>query len=197
NRLQTDNGKKHYVKKDIEELVGMSRKRFNEFYRELEKEGIIEEKETGEIIMNQSVFYRGELSNNEYDVQDLDYTQLFRKTVRKLYAEFQGRRLAQLANIYAVLPFLNLHYNIVCHNPAETSEELVRPMTLTELAEILAYSDSHKLKRALETIKVDGRPVFWLPHNVHDKRQTRIVVSPYVVFSGGGDSLKALKAMFN
>src|SRR5699024_3817024 len=116
NRLQTDNGKKHCVKKDIEELVGMSRKRFNEFYRKLEKEGIIEEKETGEIIMNQSVFYRGELSNNEYDVQDLDYTQLFRKTVRKLYAEFQGRRLAQLANIYAVLPFLNLHYNIVCHN---------------------------------------------------------------------------------
>src|SRR5690606_11857869 len=64
NRLQSDNGKKHYVKKDLEELLEMSTKRFNEFYRRLENENIIHEEETGELFIDPSVFYRGELKNH-------------------------------------------------------------------------------------------------------------------------------------
>jgi len=197
NRLQAPNGRQHYDKKALEKLVEMSTKRFNEFFRKLENEGIIEEKESGEIFMNQSVFYRGKLKDNEYDVSDLDYNKIFRKTVQDLYAEFKGRRLSQLANIYSVLPFLNFNTNIVCHNPEETSETLIKPMTLSELAEILGYSDAHKLKRALETIKVNNNPVFWIPPNVHNKRELRIIVNPRVVFAGNSESLKAVKAMFN
>lgn len=197
NRLQSDNGKKHYAKIDLEELVGLSRKRFNEFYKKLIDDNIIEETETGELFMNQSVFYSGFIKQNEYDVRDLDYTLLFKNTVRKLYDEYRGRRLAQLANIYSVMPFINLNYNIVCHNPAETSEELIKPMSLNELATLLDYSDAHKLKRALESIRVNNRPVFWIPPNVNDKRELRIIVSPYVIFAGSGESLKAVKAQFN
>jgi len=197
NRLQTDNGKKHYTKKDIGILVDMSSKRFNEFFRKLENEGIIEEKETGEVYMNQTVFYRGKLRDNDYDVSDLDHTRLFRKTVRDLYAEFKGRRLAQLSVIYSIIPFLNFNYNIVCHNPSETSEDLVEPMGLDELTKILDYSNTTVLKQSLNRIKVDGKPVFGFFENPYDRRKFRIVVNPRVVFAGNNDSLRAIKVLFN
>lgn len=197
NRLQSDNGKKHYTKKDLEGLVDMSTKRFNELFKRLENEDIIRELKTGEIYMNPTVFYRGSLRNHEYDITDLEYTRMFRNTVRDLYKEFKGRRLAQLAVIYSVIPFLNLHYNIVCHNPNETSEELVKPMDLGELAELLGYVDASSLKRSLNRIKVDGKPVFGFFENIHDRRTFRIVVNPRVVFAGNGESLKAIKVLFN
>lgn len=197
NRLQSDNGKKIYTKKDIEKLVEMSTKRFNEFFRKLENEEIIKESETGELFMNPTVFYRGELSNHEYDINDLEYTRMFKQTVRDLYSEFKGRRLAQLAVIYSVIPFLSLHYNIVCHNPNETSEELVKPMDLSDLAKLLGYVDASSLKRSLNRIKIDGKPVFGFFENPYDRRSYRIIVNPRVIFAGNSDSLRAIKILFN
>lgn len=197
NRLQSANGKKHYTKKDLEKLVGMSSKRFNEFFGRLVNEKIIEETETGEIFMNPTVFYRGELKNHEYDISDLEHTRLFKKTVQDLYAEFKGRRLGQLAVIYSVIPFLNLHYNVVCYNTTETSEELVKPMGLEHLTKMLGYSNPSVLKRTLNNIKVDGKPVFGFFENPHDRRSYRIAVNPRVVFAGSNDSLKCVKVFFN
>lgn len=196
-RLQSANGRKHYVKKDLEKLVDMSTKRFNEFYRKLVNEKIIEETETGELFMNPTVFYRGDLKKHDYDISDLEYTRLFRKTVRELYAEFKGRRLAQLAVIYSVLPFLNLNYNVVCHNPDESSDELVKPMVLGELTKLLGYSNTTTLRQTLNRIKIDGKPVFGFFENSHDRRTERIIVNPRVVFAGNNESLQAIKVLFN
>lgn len=197
NRLQADNGKKYFTKKDIEGLVGMSPKRFNQLFRRLEKEGILHRKETGEIFVNPKVFYRGEIRNHEYEITDLQYTRLFKQTVRDLYVQFDGRSLGQLANIYAVLPFLNFDTNIICYNPGETIEDFIKPVAIKELAEILDYDCQTKLKAALNKIKVDNKPVFGFFENPHDRRQLRIVVNPKVVFAGNGESLKAITALFN
>jgi len=197
NRLQSDNGKKHYVKKDLEELLEMSTKRFNEFYRRLENENIIHEEETGELFINPSVFYRGELKNHGYKTDDLEYTRLFKKTVRDLYHQYKGRTLGQLAIIYSVIPFLNFDTNIVCFNPEETDEDLIKPMALDKLAALLSYVDASSLKRSLNRIKIDDKPVFGFFENPHDRRKQRIVINPRVIFAGDGDSLKAVKALFN
>lgn len=197
NRLQSDNGKEHYTKKGLEKLVEMSTKRFNELFKRLEDEDIIHEKETGELFLNPTIFYRGHLSEHEYDITDLEHTRLFKKTVRGLYAEFKGRRLGQLAVIYSVIPFLNFDNNVVCYNPKETSEDLIRPMDLGRLTTLLGYSNPSVLKRTLNNIKVDGKPVFGFFENPHDRRTLRIVVNPRVVFSGNGKSLNAVKVLFN
>ena len=196
-RLQSDNGKKHYKRKDLVKLIGMSSKRFNEFFRRLENEGIIREGDNGELYINPTVFYRGDLSNNEYNISDLEYTRLFKNTVRELFDEFNGRRLGQLAVIYYVLPFLNFSTNIVCYNPEETNEELIRPMDLSRLTTLLGYTNSTTLKRALNEIKVDNKPVFGFFENPYDRRQMRIIVNPSVVFAGNGEQLKAIRALFN
>lgn len=194
-RLEFDNGRK-INKKDLEKLVKMSERKFRDFYKKLIAENIIREESNG-IYMNPSVFYRGLLKDCEYDLREYQHTRLFRKTVRELYEKYNGRSLKQLAIIYAVLPFVNFKTNVVCFNPTEPDEDKLKPMDLTHLAELLQYKDTTKLRQALEGIKLDGKPVFWLPHNVHDKRQRRIIINPRVVYAGPAKSLNAIKVLFN
>jgi hypothetical protein len=194
-RLQHDNGNS-INKKALEKLVGISHNRFGEFYRKLLAEDILQEHD-GEIYVNPSVFYRGSLSDLKYNLKEYQRTRLFRKTVRDLYERYTGRATAQLAIIYAVLPFLNFDTNIVCFNPEENCEDKVRPMNLENLAALIGYRDTHKLKRSLNAVKVDGQHAFWLPSNVNDKRERRIVVNPRIVFAGKAESLRAIKVLFN
>jgi hypothetical protein len=194
-RLQHDNGRP-IDKKALEMLVGISRNKFAEFYRKLVSENILQEVD-GEIFVNPSVFYRGPVKGIGYQLDEYRHTRLFRKTVRELYEKYSGRKTAQLAIIYAVLPFLNFDTNVVCFNPKESDEDEIQPMNLENLAALLHYQDTQKLRRSLESVKIDGQPVFWLPPNVHDKRHRRIIVNPRVVFAGSSESLKAVKVMFN
>lgn len=197
NRLQSDNGRQHYTKKYLEGMLEMSTKRFNEYFKRLENEGIIRETETGELFINPTVAYYGHKSTIKQDIKDLHHTRLFKNTVRDLYEKFKGRRLGQLSVIYSVLPFLNFKSNVICHNPDETSDRLIKPMELAELAELLKYSDKAKLKATLNRIKINGQPVFGFFENPHDRRSFRIVVNPSVVFAGDGEALEAIKVLFN
>src|SRR5699024_8379836 len=140
----SDNGRKHYTKKDLEEMLSMSTKRFNEFFSRLENENVIQEIETGEIYINTTIAYYDRKKSNPYDMSDYQQTRLFKDTVRELYQEFKGRRLGQLSVIYSVLPFLNFQSNVICHNPDETSDKLVKPMELKELADLLGYDNSSR-----------------------------------------------------
>lgn len=194
-RLQHDNGRV-IDRKSLVKIVGISDRRFRDFYKKLLAEEIINEQPDG-LYMNPSVFYRGKVGESEYDLQEYQQTRLFRKTVRELYEKYNGRTIKQLAIIYAVLPFLNFKTNVVSFNPTESNEDEIRPMDLGNLAALLGYKDTTKLKQALERIKLDGQPVFWLPQNVHDRRQRRIVVNPRVVFAGPAQSLNAIKVLFN
>lgn len=96
-----------------------------------------------------------------------------------------------------MLPFLNFSTNIVAYNPDETSEDLIKPIDLSRLTTLLGYSNKSVLKRTLNGIKVDGKPVFVFLENLHDRRQFRVVVNPRVVFAGNIESLRAIKALFN
>ncbi|WP_405390498.1 hypothetical protein [Peribacillus simplex] len=195
-RLEYDNGRV-IDRKGLEKLIGISRPKFSTFFKKLITEQIVQEVGK-EIIVNPSVFYRGSLKEAKLDkLDEYRHTRLFRKTVRDLYELHQGKKTAQLAVIYAVLPFLNFNTNIACFNPQENNGDELRPMSLENVAAALGYQDTHKLKVALEAAKVDGKPVFWLPPNVNDKRQRRIIANPRVVYAGNAESLKAVKAMFN
>ncbi|MHC8516786.1 hypothetical protein [Sporosarcina sp. ITBMC105] len=198
-----ENGELRYengvpIKKDgLHTLVNMSRKRFNEFYSRMITEDIIQEAEDGTIHVNPSVFYRGGIKSYQYELDDVQYTRMFRKTVRSLYAEYNGRSLGQLALIYAIMPFVNFQTNIIAYNADESKEELVRPMSLDKLAVLLDFGNAQKLKSALNRVKANGKPVFGFFENPHDRRKYRIVVNPYVIYAGDGEGLRALKALFS
>ncbi|MEK4085107.1 hypothetical protein [Psychrobacillus sp. FSL K6-1415] len=196
-RLQYENGR-YINKKALEKMVDMSTKHFNLFFKRLEAEDIIrEDVETGDITINPSVFYRGSIKEIGFDVSHLTYSRLFRDTVRKLYSQFKGRTLGQLALIYSVMPFLSFNTNIVCYNPEEKDGERIRPMDLDKLSVLLGYENPQKLKRALNSVKVEDKPVFGFFENVNDRRKLRVTVNPRVIYNGNGKGLDVLLAQFN
>ncbi|GGG08625.1 hypothetical protein [Paenibacillus aceti] len=196
-RLQYDNGRP-INRKALEALLGMNRARFSELYQKLLIEEIVkDENEHGDIYINPSIFYRGKLGDAEYKLDDYRHTRLFRKTVRDLYERYNGRTIKQLAIVFAVLPFINFAFNVVCFNPEEIDEDRVKPMDLENLAALLNYKDTHKLRTALGALKLDGKPVFLLIPDVNDKRKRRIIVNPRIVFAGKAETLAGIKVLFN
>ncbi|WP_018394541.1 hypothetical protein [Bacillus sp. 37MA] len=193
-QLKHDNGRP-INKKGLGELLNVSRPAFSSFYKKLIDGGIVREEE-GALLVNPSIFYRGKLGDVRKQLGDIQYTRLFRKTVRELYGMYGGRSIKQLATIYAVLPFVNFKYNIVSFNPEESNADLVRPMTLENLAAALSYQDTHKLVTALRKIKYDGKSVFGFFEVDGDKRARKVVVNPSVVYAGDGGDLGAIKVLF-
>lgn len=195
-RLQYDGNGRAIKREAFAEIMGLSEKRSRELFVRFIDAEVLEERENG-IYMNQTVFYYGRISDISRKIVDLQATRLFKKSVRKLYEKTDGRSIGQLAIVYSVLPFLNFVTNIVSHNPDETDCDLVQPMSLEKLAEILGYSNPQKLKTAMNRVNIDGKPVFGFFENPHDRREKRIVVNPRVVFAGNGEELGAIKALFN
>ncbi|MDO3682162.1 hypothetical protein [Paenibacillus ehimensis] len=196
-RLRYDNGTP-LLRTSLEKLVGLSRARFSEFYNRLVTEDILRE-EDGEIDINPTVFQRG--GSEVAGTEDYQRTRLYRRTVRDLYEAYgKGRDVKQLAIVYAVIPFLHFNTNIVCYNPQEYNAEKLKPMTLDKLAALLHYSDTQKLKIAMSSVMLGGRPVFGFVEDVNDKRKRRVIVNPRVVFAGNADGLRQVRgicALFN
>jgi hypothetical protein len=193
--LKHDNGVP-INKKSLDELLGMSRNKFNTFYKSIVDCGIIAEQD-GAIFMNPAHFFRGNMSEVKHITKDLQYTRLFRTTVRELYAMYNGRTIKQLAIIYAVLPFVNFNFNIIAFNPDEANKDLVKPIPLDKLAIMLGYADHRKFKKALNSIKYKDQSVFGFFEVNGDRRQKKTVINPRVIYAGNGKSLDGIQVLFN
>lgn len=184
--LKHDNGV--HQKKSLAELVGMSRGKFDTFYKSIVDCEIIAEQD-GAIFMNSTYFFRGNIAEVKQQTKDLQYTRLFRTTVREIYEMYNGRTIKQLAIIYAVLPFVNFNFNVVSYNQEESNKDLVRPIPLDKLVITLGYVDHRKLKKALNSIKYQDHPVVGFFETYGDRRQKKTVVNPRVIYAGNGKSL--------
>ncbi|MEK4627340.1 hypothetical protein MKZ17_03740 [Solibacillus sp. FSL R7-0682] len=194
-RVQYDNGRV-IDRKAVEEMFKLSERRARQLFERFISEGILSEQD-GAVYVNQSVFYRGSISDAPKEVTDLKYTRMFKDTVRDLYEKSEGKTIAQLALVYSIMPFLHFGSNAVCHNPDEVIDEQIELMTLDELAVLLEYKDAAKLKTAMNKVKIGGKPVFGFFENPNDRRTKRIVVNPRAVYAGDGKQLAAIKILFN
>lgn len=194
--LRHDNGTA-ITRVGLQKLTGMSRARFSEFYGRLINEDVLRE-DGDAILVNPNVFQRGESGEGTDDIQRI---RLYRKTIRELYDKYgKGRDVKQLAIVFAVIPFLHFNTNIVCYNPQEYYYDQIRPITVCKLAALLNYSETSKLKTAMNNVKLGGKPVFCFIEDIHDKRKRRIIVNPRVVYAGNAEGLgqiRAISVLFN
>lgn len=195
NHLVYDNGVK-IKKKGLGDLLNMSRSKYSVFYKTLIENKILSEAETG-IVMNPTLFYRGEVKNVRPLVKDMHFTRMFKNTVRDLYAKFDSRSIKKLGVIYSILPYVNFNFNTVCHNPSEVKADDVKPMNLSTLSEKLGYSDHRKLTPVLREIKYEGKPVFKFVGDDGGQREKYVIISPRVVYAGDGKHLDGIKVLFN
>ena len=140
-------------KKKLQELTALSRSRFQELYSKLLKLEILLEQD-GRILMNEAYFFKGPIKDHDVGIAD-SCTRIYINTVRDLYSCTPTKSHKVLGVLFRMIPFLNIEFNIICHNPAERIADEVKPMVLGELADKLGYSCESvgKLKKELQSIK--------------------------------------------
>ncbi|NPC94021.1 hypothetical protein HOO54_17805 [Bacillus sp. WMMC1349] len=191
-KLSHDNGRK-IDKPDLQKILGLSANNFRDFFKRMTAVDILKENNEGVIELTPFLFHRGKIRGKATESPRI---KVYRKTIRELYENYSGRAAKKLSIVYMILPFMNLKTNIVCFNPDESDTERLNKMHLDKLATLLDYKDTNKLRQTLESVKLNGKPVFWLPSDPNDKRKKIVIVNPNVVFGGPARELDAIKVLF-
>lgn len=157
--LKKDDNKTYLTKKDLKEMLGISRNCFGEFYNFLiEYEMIVQDSK--KIKINPNYFFKGNVKNheNEYGIKVRDnYTRLYIKSIRELYENINKRRSGSLAIMYKLLPYVNIYHNVLCKNIFEKDLRSIIPLTLENVFLKLGYTkDRHGLSRFKKEIKDIG-----------------------------------------
>ncbi len=181
-------------KADLPEVLNISKSLANNFIKET-CPTYITVKDDGQLFINPSFFIKGKLPKGG------SFYRVYRKWIRKLYDETPKSRHKHLGYIFEVLPFVNIQFNIICHNPKETDLNLIEPMTLDELCEKIGYNKTnrHRLLKAYNEIQfqIDGRRERFLSivsnGIIKDSGKSKMFVNPSVLYSGSEpESVKIL-----
>lgn len=172
-------------REDLPSVLKISKSATNNFMKEA-CPTYITIKDDGQLVINPCFFRKGTLPKGE------SFYRVYKKWIRKLYNETPQSRHKHLGYIFGVLPFVNIQFNILCHNPKETDLNLIEPMTLDELCEKIGYNKTnrHRLLKAYNEIQfeIDDHQERFLSivgnGIIKDSGKSKMFVNPTVLYSG-------------
>jgi hypothetical protein len=118
------------VKKDIQEILGLKDPQFYETYNYLiDNKLLLEENEY--IKVNTSFCNKGKIIKNNGVVR------MFNNAIRYLYEQSNPKEHNKIGMLIKLLPYVHFHLNILCENPTEENEKLIKPLKQKKILEIL------------------------------------------------------------
>lgn len=170
-------------KSNMNNLLKLSDREFKYFYQEMIKNNIFTEQEN-KVYINTSFFYKGDISNNLFN--DKNITRLYINGVREIYNKSLPKSHKQLSYIFKVLPFVNIHYNIICKNPLEYNMDKIIPMTISEFCQIIHY-DKKNIKRLINIFSncynIKNEYILSFVLN-QDLENAKMFINPYIYYAG-------------
>lgn len=173
-------------RKDLIRVLKISKGAISKFWHEVSPKYIMES-ESGLIFTNNNYFFRGYLNKTQKD--DLyRYRKFFIRGIRKLYHSVGNvSQHKHLGYIFQMLPFINIEYNVLCHNPLETDYEKIEPLTLQEFCKEIGYNIS-QVSRLLNIYKnivfCNGQRFCNFVNDGLDRNNSKIFINPHVLYSG-------------
>lgn len=146
----------------------------------------------GLISVNSKYCKKGKINKTKV----VEVIRMFNNGIQELYQKALPREHKKLAILLDILPYINYKYNIICYNPTEENIELIKPIKMPDLCEMLGYdrSNSSRIKKQLFSLRVSGEKVIglWQVENVD-----ALLVNPRVYYKGGEEKgLDYLEAIF-
>lgn len=189
----------HLQKKDIAEVLQLSERTAASFLKEV-CPTYIKEDANGYLYLNSRSFVRGGLKKRDFK----QYQKIYNNGIRKLYEAAKGKNHKQLGHVFMMIPFINIKYNILCHNPGETDVDKVIPMSPKEFCKEVGYSYSN-LNRLMNiyssvTFDVEGRKehLCKIVGDWNDQPNAKICINPAVIYAGTpGKRLEISKLYFS
>jgi hypothetical protein len=169
---------------DMAEVLGLANKRstFYDFLSKVIDNEIMIVKDDIYSI-NQRYHFRGPM-NGRMAVQ------AFTQNIRKAYLE---NKPEDLGLFYRMLPFVNVKYNTLCHNPDERIVSEVKPLKAKELAEICGIKPA-TLSRRFREWSFNDR---YILAKVTIGHRTQYMFNPFIIYRGKDMSDDTAKGIFD
>ena len=147
--LVYDNGVK-IDKKGLKKLLGGSDCECNATIKTMIDNELLY-KEDKYFKVNEKYIKRGSLSKSEVKER---HTRIFDNGLRALYNGCSQKQHKQLYYIFKLLPYVSLRFNVICHNPEQEDENLVNPMKLSQICDVVGYDKTSGKKLEKELLKL-------------------------------------------
>lgn len=180
--------------KDIKDVLKISQSTYERFMDEVLEKKIIFKDEKGRLYLDARFFFRGSVPKEIKNSFDKNVIKVYYDSVRQIYEKSKVTEHARLSYLFQMIPFVNIQYNMLCHNPLETEMKYVKAMTLPEYCSIVGYSpeNAHKLKSFLKKVLLDDIPVFSFVDNNYG---LFCYVNPNIFYVGNNeDKIEILKS---
>lgn len=177
------NERKRLALDDLPEVLGVSGATAKRFWDKVVNR-YIAQTDDGTLIVKDT-FFRGK---QKHIVERL--TKFYIQAVQKLYKATPTSKHSCLGRIFQLLAYINVEFNVLCHNPEETDLSKVMPMTFKQFCEETGYSWSkaHRLAQDLSSITFDvnGEQRHFVAFVTTEATSSDrlIVVNPRVLYGG-------------
>ena len=179
NRLMNDDN----VLVDKEEMMALlraSRNTFSKFFKSITDAGILKKHQRGYYYLNDEIFARGAITDKPISKSIM---RLYIKGIRKIYKGSFMFEHHLLSYLFRAIPFVNINYNILCHNPQERDYNKIEPMLFSEFCEKVGYKpeNERKLKNKIKELRIGHLPVFNFVENADGHF---CFINPHIYYSG-------------
>lgn len=170
---------------DLSDVIGLSKRHTANFWKEIYPIYVMEN-EDGTLVLNGEIFKRGRLKRKSFTA----YQQFYDMGVRKLYEAVNGKYHKQLGYLFKLLPFINVEYNLVCHNPFETNIDKVELLSIAEFCRLIGFDISHigRLLQVYNSVRfeVNGRQERFctMIYDGLNEYNAKICINPNVFYAG-------------
>ena len=152
------------------------------------------------IFTNREIFKKGCFKRGE---EYTEHQKFYIDSVRQLYKSTPISNHKHLGYLFKLIPFINIEYNIICHNALETDLEKISLMSMKDFCVKINYDVSH-LNRLLDIYRniyfeVDGhRERFCsITYDGISKQNAKIFINPHILYCGSNyEKVKILGAFF-
>lgn len=173
-------------RKDLTYILKVSKATVSRFLGEVSPH-YLKTDEDGWLQVADESFCRGKLPKRKEDRSRLKF---YIDTMQRLYQITPSTNHKHLGYMFWMLPFISIHYNMLCWNPMEKDIEAVQYLTVKDFCEGIGMSvaSAAELVEIYERIlfPVDGHmePFCIFAHKGTDLENAKIFVNPRIVFSG-------------
>lgn len=187
------NGRRLLRESDLQDMLLLGKSEYYKTKDYLLEKDLISIDADGLISINSKYCKKGKINKTKV----VEVIRMFNNSIQELYQKALPREHKKLAILLDILPYINYKYNIICYNPTEENIELIKPIKMPDLCEMLGYdrSNSSRIKKQLFSLRVNGEKVIglWQVENTD-----ALLVNPRVYYKGGEDSgLDYLEALFS
>ena len=183
----------YMTEKDYAEVFKLSPAPTNKLQHQLLDLNLVIKTEDNKLKINDNFFIRGKLTNKD----KTETSRVFDNGVKKLYEISKPREHRRLGIVIALLPYINIHYNIVCSNPCESNIKYIRPLTIRDICELTNYdfNNAEKLRKNLASTEVNELPlVAYISHS----NGNFFIVNPAVFYKGNQiEDIRAMMLLFD